>query len=109
MAERTLTALRNNFDGKVYIIIKGFELQKQFLIDAEMEGFRFGYINPTDNTTDDLVALETNKQLSYVGFAGRAAMQCNGGSNAKGKFYLIDYAKFKGGDKDFFYNRDFRN
>ena len=49
MTERTLTALRNSFDGKVYIIIKGDELQKQFLKDAENEGFHFGTIKPTDH------------------------------------------------------------
>ena len=44
MTERVLTALRNSIDRKVYIIIKGDELQKEFLIDAEAEGFRFGTI-----------------------------------------------------------------
>ena len=39
MTERTLTALRNNFEGKVYIIIKGEELQKQFLKDAVTKVF----------------------------------------------------------------------
>ena len=65
MTERTLTALRNSFDGKVYIIIKGDELQKQFLKDAESEGFHFGTNKPTDSSTDDVIALEPNKQLSY--------------------------------------------
>ena len=109
MTERTMTALRNSLDGKVYIIIKGDELQKQFLKDAETEGFRFGTINPTGSSTDDVIALEPNKQLSYVGFAGRAAIQCNGGNNAEGQFHLIDYVKFKGGDDEYYYHRDFRN
>ena len=109
MSERTLSALRNSFEGKVYIIIKGEELQKQFLNDAEHEGFHFGTIKPTGSSTDDIIALEPNKQLSYVGFAGRAAIQCNGGDNSEGQFYLIDYTKFRGGDKDYFYHRDLRN
>ena len=109
MTKRTMTALRKSFDGKVYIIVKGNELRKQFVKDAETEGFRFGTINPTGSSTDDVIALEPNKQLSYVGFAGRAAIQCNGGSNAKGQFHLIDYAKFKGGDDEYYYHRDFRN
>ena len=109
MSERTLSALRNSFEGKVYIIIKGEELQKQFLNDAEHEGFHFGTIKPTGSSTDDVVALEPNKQLSYVGFAGRDAIQCNGGNNAEGQFHLIDYAKFMGGDEDYLYHRDYKN
>lgn len=109
MTKRTLTALRNSFDGKVYIIIKGDELQKQFLKDAESEGFHFGTNKPTGSFTDDVIALEPNKQLSYVGFAGRAAIQCNGGDNSEGQFHLIDYAKFKGGDDEYNYHRAFRN
>ena len=86
MSERTLSALRNSFEGKVYIIIKGEELQKQFLNDAEHEGFHFGTIKPTGSSTDDVIALEPNKQLSYVGFAGRDAIQCNGGNMRKDSF-----------------------
>ena len=109
MSERTLSALRNSFEGKVYIIIKGEELQKQFLNDAEHEGFHFGTIKPTGSSTDDVIALEPNKQLSYVGFAGRDAIQFNGGNNAEVQFHLIDYAKFMGGDEDYLYHRDYKN
>lgn len=105
MTERTLTALRKNLKGKVYIIIDDSKLQKEFLIDAEAEGFRFGKIKPTDNSTDDVIALESRKQLSYVGFVGRMAIQCNGGDGSEGRFHLIDYAKFKGGDTDYSYKR----
>lgn len=109
MTERILTALRNSIDRKVYIIIKGDELQKEFLIDAEAEGFRFGTIKLMDNPTDDAIALEPNRQLSYVGFVGRIAIQCNGRSDSKGQFHLIDYAKFKRGDKDYSYSHSLRN
>ena len=109
MSERTLAALRNSLDGKVYIIVKGNELRKQFVKDAKTEGFYFGTIKPTGSSTDDVIALEPNKQLSYVGFAGRDAIQCNGGNNAEGQFHLIDYAKFMGGDDEYYYHRAFRN
>ena len=40
MSERTLSALRNSFEGKVYIIIKGEELQKRFLRNPSMNWLR---------------------------------------------------------------------
>ena len=103
MTKRTLSELRNELEGKIYIIIKGEELQRQFLVDAELEGFHFGEINPADNPPDDVIAIEHDKQLSYVGFAGRAALQCRGGDGAEGRFHVIDYGKFKCGDDDFYY------
>ena len=103
MTKRTLSELRNELEGKLYIIIKGEGLQRQFLVDAESEDFRFGKIKPTDNLPDDVIAVEYDKQLSYVGFAGRTALQCRGGDCAVGYFHVIDYGNFKCGDDDFYY------
>lgn len=97
---RTLDALRNAIAGKIYIYCKNETTAKEFLIDAEKEGYRFGTIKPTDNKTDDIIALEENKQLSYVGFVGRIAIQCNGSGNAN--LHIIDYAKYRDGEEDYY-------
>ena len=103
MTKRTLSKLKNELEGKIYIIIKGEKLQRQFLVDAESEGFRFGEIKPTDNPPDDVIAVEHDKQLSYVGFVGRVALQCRGGDGAERRFHVVDYGKYKSDYDDFYY------
>lgn len=103
---RTLTDLRNTLTGKIYIYCKDPKTAKQFLIDAENEGYRFGKIKPTDNSPDDIIALEKHKQLSYVGFVGRVAFQCNG--NGDGTLHRIDYEKYRSG-ADYYYYKSCTN
>ena len=98
---RTLDALRNTLDGKIYIYCRDEKTAIDFLAAAEKEGYRFGSIKPTNNNTDDFIALEDNKQLSYVGFVGRIAVQCSGGGNAN--LHIIDYAKYKDSEEDYYF------
>ena len=101
--KRKLEDLRKSLKGKVYIYLKDTETCKRFLRDAENEGYRFGTIKPTENSTDDIIALEYRKQLSYVGFVGRVAWMCNGETDAKEKFHRIDYDKYINGEEDFYF------
>ncbi|MCC8136067.1 MAG: hypothetical protein LIO40_05265 [Ruminococcus sp.] len=96
---RTLTELRNGFTGKVYIYLDSDEICKNFLQDAENDGFRFGKNKPTESNGSDIIALERNKRLSYVGFAGRMAFQCNDNNEV----HKIDYRKFINGEKDYLF------
>ncbi|MCD8188140.1 MAG: hypothetical protein LUD57_05985 [Ruminococcus sp.] len=96
---RTLTELRNGFTGKVYIYLDSDEICKKFLQDAENEGFRFGKNKPTESNGSDIIALERNKRLSYVGFAGRMAFQCNDNNEV----HKIDYRKLINGEKDYLF------
>ena len=98
---RTLEALRNTLAGKIYIYCKNETTAKEFLAAAEKEGYRFGIINPTDSKTDDIIALEENNQLSYVGFVGRIAIQCSGSGNIN--LHIIDYAKYRDGKEDYYF------
>lgn len=98
---RTLYALRNTLAGKIYIYCKDETTAKEFLAAAEKEGYHFGTIKPTDNKLDDFIALEENKQLSYVGFVGRIAVQCSGSENAN--LHIIDYVKYRDGEEDYYF------
>ena len=51
---RTLDALRNTLDGKIYIYCRDEKTAIDFLAAAEKEGYRFGSIKPTNNKTDDI-------------------------------------------------------
>lgn len=96
---RTIENLRNAISDKIYIYCDDEKNSKQFIRDAENEGYRFGKIKPTENSWSNIVALEQNKQLSYVGFCGHMAFQCNGGDN--GGLTRIDYEKYAKHNKDF--------
>ncbi len=100
----TLTELRQSLRGRIYMYFDSEEIYKKFLKNAEEEGFLFNKIKPTQNSTDSIIALEHRKQLSYVGFVGHVAFQCNGGTNAE-NFYRIDYRKFLNGEEDYFYKQ----
>ncbi len=96
--ERTLENLRNNLKGKVHVYLKDGETMRRFFADAEEQGWLFGTNKPSDCTPDNIVALEDHKQLSFLGIAGRICFQTNGGSNPKGTYHRIDYAKYINGD-----------
>lgn len=99
--KRTLENLRNTINGQLYIYCDNEKIGKQFLQDAENEGYRFGKMKPTDNGWINIVALEKKKQLSFVGFCGHMNFQCNGGSN--GGLTRVDYEKYVNGEKNFIF------
>ncbi len=99
---KTLTDLRNRLKGKIYIYLDNTDICKKFLQDAEQEGYRFGKIKPTESKVSDIIAIDYNKQLSYVNFIGRIVFQCNGGSN-NNDFHRIDYLKLLKGNKDYLF------
>lgn len=98
--QRTVKKL-SRLEGKVYVYLADENIAKQFLQDAEFEGFRFRKIKPTDNGWSSIIAVGKNKQLSYVGFVGHMAFQYPSGVN--GNFYRVDYKKYIDGDEDFAY------
>ncbi len=94
--KRTITALRENSEGRMYIHFRNNEVCRQFLKDAENEGFRFGRILPTKSEPSNIIAIEKNHQLSYVGFAGHVAVQCNA-------VPTVDYERYIAGENDYFF------
>lgn len=104
--ERTFDNLRKTLKGKIYLYLKDAETERQFIEDAQAEGYRFGSISPADSLADNIISLCEDKQLSHVGAIGRIAFQCNGGSGARGRFHRIDYAIFRRGDNNYYYVPD---
>ena len=59
-------------DKKVYIILKNDEIRERFMIDAQNEGITFGDgVKPTERKADDIMSLQANGTICYVGWAGR--------------------------------------
>lgn len=98
---RTIENLRHTISGKIYVYLDNEKIGKQFMRDAENEGYRFGKIKPTQSGWSNIIALEGNKQLSYVGFVGYMNFQCNGGDG--GGLTRIDYEKYIKGYTNFIF------
>lgn len=96
---RRLDELRNGVKNKIYIYLGNEKIGKQFLKNAENEGYRFGKIKPTDNDWDNIISLKKNKQLSFVGFVGHIEFQCGG----NGDLLRVDYEKYINGNHNFLF------
>lgn len=59
-------------DKKVYIILNHEEIRKRFMADAEKEGIAFSDgVLPTQRKAEDVMALQKNGTICYLGWAGR--------------------------------------
>lgn len=91
---RSIEKLRSEYDGKLYVFSKNKEIGEKFLRDAEKEGYLFGKDKPTDREWSDLIAVEKDKTISYVGALGRMA-------RSAGSVIEIDYDKYAQNKENF--------
>ena len=70
---KTITDL-SLLDGRVYVYLSSDELGRQFMQQAETEGFVFvNGTKPTKRTPAEIMALNSNHTINYVGVIGRIA------------------------------------
>lgn len=82
-----LTDLFSSHKGKIYIYLATETIGKQFLQDAENQGFTFGDgEKPTNRHPSDIIGISKNHTINYVSTAGRIAIQSKDKSIA-----MIDY------------------
>ncbi len=102
--ERTLTAL-TKLNGRVYVYCGDLETQRQFIENAEREQFRYGDgVSLRERTPDAVMALNKNRTVNFIGFAGRMAFQyADHFDSGKDAIPLIkvDYRKYLAGCQDF--------
>ncbi len=61
---------------KIYVYLATEDLCKDFFEQAEKEGFTFGDgVRPTQKHTSDIIAVNNDMTMNYVGFVGRVAFQ----------------------------------
>lgn len=87
--ERTLTALRRELKGDVYVRLRNEKIGKRFLRDAEHEGFTIGGDRPTAHPAEQIMALH-DCTICYVGANGRIRFGCGGTKD----FHRMDYEKY---------------
>lgn len=84
-------------NGRVYVYFKTEAICRQFLIQAEQEGFTFGDgVKPTKRHTDSIIAVNKNRTLNYVGINGRIAYGSKTKYVGNQKLLRIDFEDYIG-------------
>lgn len=69
----SITAL-SKLDGRVYVHLTTPEIERQFLRQAEEEGFTFpDGVSPTSREPAEIMAVNPDRTINYVGTIGRIA------------------------------------
>ena len=93
---RELTEL----NGRVYVYLADETTGRQFLEQAEQEGFTFGDgVKPTQRHWSDLMAVNHDGTINYVGTNGRIAWS-SGAKTVGGETLIrVDYRKYRAQDE----------
>ena len=71
-----LKSLLNSRKGRIYVYLATKDIAEQFMRDAESEGFTFGdSVKPTEREPSDIMAINRDMTINYVGFVGHLAYQ----------------------------------
>lgn len=85
----------SQMDGRVYVFFKTEALCQQFLSQAEQEGFTFqDGAKPTERHTSDIIAVNNDFSINYVGSVGHVAFGSNVKRIGEEKLIRINYEKF---------------
>jgi hypothetical protein len=62
--------------GRIYIYLATVDIGKRFLLDVENDGFTFcDGVKPTYREPENIMAVNKDMTINYVGFVGRIAYQ----------------------------------
>ena len=84
-----------NLNGRVYVFLADEATGRQFLEQAEQEGFTFGDgVKPTQRHWSDLMAVNHDGTINYVGTNGRIAWS-SGAKTVGGETLIrVDYRRY---------------
>ncbi len=72
----SIKSLLSTYTGRIYVYLATEDISKQFLQDAENEGFTFcDGVKPTERQADCIFAINDDMTINYVGFIGHMAYQ----------------------------------
>ncbi len=93
---RTIKNLINP-EKHIYVLFNNKDLCRQFLEQAEWEGFTIGDNGkPTDIEPTDVIAVQPNNKLCHLGFVSRMALR-----SKQKNIVRIDYEKYINGDRKY--------
>ena len=85
----------SEMDGRVYVYFRTKELCTQFFKQAEHENFTFSDgIKPTEKHTTDIIAVNQDMTVNYVGTNGRIAFGSNTQTVGDKQLIRIDFEKY---------------
>lgn len=71
-----LKSILSTHTGRIYVYLATEDICRRFLRDAESEGFVFtDGMKPTQKHTSDVIAINPDLTINYVGFVGHLAIQ----------------------------------
>lgn len=84
-----------DLNGRVYVFLADEATGRQFLEQAEQEGFTFGDgVKPTQRHWSDLMAVNHDGTINYVGTNGRIAWS-SGAKTVGGETLIrVDYRRY---------------
>ena len=85
----------SQMDGRVYVFFKTKALCQMFLSQAEQEGFTFqDGVKPTERHTSDIIAVNSDNTINYVGSVGHVAFGSNVKRIGEENLIRIDYEDY---------------
>lgn len=89
-----LKSILSTHTGRIYVYLATEDICKRFLRDAESEGFVFtDGMKPTQKHTSDVIAINPDLTINYVGFVGHLAIQV-ASKIGNQPLHKIDYRQF---------------
>lgn len=86
---------------RVYVYLPNKNLTRQFMENAESEGFSFGDgVKPTARECDSIMAVNENMTINYVGIIGHIAFE-NGDKIGDKRLLKINYERYISGDENY--------
>lgn len=98
--ERTITNL-SKLKGRVYVYLANADIGKSFMSHAKAEGFKLGKADPTTKEPAEIMAVNLNKTINYVGSIGSAAFHSNLDTIGGEPLIRVDYGKFVSGEDEY--------
>ena len=93
MMTKTIKAL-SEMEGRVYVHLVDAETGERFLRQAEQEGFTFtDGARPTERHYSEIMAVNHDRTINYVGFAGHIAYG-NAGMVGNETLIRIDFKEY---------------
>lgn len=99
MATKTITEL-SKLGGKVYVYLADKDIGKSFMAMAEEEDFKLGNACPTTKEAAEVMAVNADKTINYVGSIGSAAFHSNLDTIGGNPLIRVDFKKYLTG-KDY--------
>ena len=102
--QRSITSLGQTV-GKVYVYLPDVDLGNLFLRKAEAEGFTFADgAKPTQRPYSQVMAVNSNNTINYVGSNGMIAFGTNADRIGKRNLIRVDFRKYMCGSEDYTYD-----